>query len=380
MISCWELQRISLRLTKIFQAPDLPFGGINLIFAGDFAQLPPPFRGVGSALYSGDVGLKATTAEGQKGASGKALWHQVTTVVLLRKNMRQIGSSIRNQRFRTALANMRYKACTQDDIDILSTCCHSNGKHGPKIYDSRFRNVSIITALNICKDRINELGSIRFASETNQHRHTFYSNDTLSLGKKTAQKKKAYNGQLTEKIQEMLWDMYPTFTDNIPGKLELCFGLPVMIRHNFATELCITKGQEGEVYGWTYKLGNRNQKILDTLFVKLVNPPQNVQFDHLPPNVVPVPSTTSTIDCLLKNDAHISITRVQVAIVPNFAMTDYASQGKTRASNVVHLNNCRNHQSIYTALSRGTSIEGTLIMDGLNVKKITGGCTGSLRQ
>ncbi|TFK61192.1 hypothetical protein BDN72DRAFT_778537, partial [Pluteus cervinus] len=378
MVSCWELQRISLRLAKVFQTPDFPFGGVNMILAGDFAQLPPPY--LGGALYNKDIGVKATTANGQKGASGKALWHQFTTVVILRKNMRQVDNSPINVKFRTALANLRYKACTQQDIDILSTRCHDNSKKGPNVTDAMFRNVSIITSLNICKDLINTLGTARFASETNQRLHTFYSNDTINLGKKPT-KNKMYNGCLTDEIQDMLWNMEPSFNDGkLPGKLDLCVGLPVMIRYNFATELCITKGQEAEVYSWTYKLGNKGQKVLDTLFVTLVNPPQNVQFASLPLNVVPVPSRCSTIDCTLKNDAHISISRTQVDVMPNFAMTDYASQGKTRDYNVVHLKNCRNHQAVYTALSRGTCIERTLIVDKLYAHKITGGCTGELRQ
>ncbi|TFK59090.1 hypothetical protein BDN72DRAFT_738071, partial [Pluteus cervinus] len=351
-----------------------------MIFAGDFAQLPPPSVKLGSSLYTRDVGLKSSTINGQKGAAGKALWHQVVTVVILRKNMRQKGNSLRNQKFRTALSNMRYKACTLDDLRTLSTCCHVDANlAGPKVTNPEFRNVSIITALNICKDRINELGTERFANETNQTLHTFYSNDTMSIDP-PSKKRKTYGGILTDEIQNMLWNMPASFHDNIPGKLKLCFGLPVMIRHNFATELCITKGQEGEVYGWTYRLGNKKQKVLDTVFVKLCNPPQNVQFENLPANVVPVPYYHSTIDCQLRNDTHITVSRAQVHIVPNFAMTDYASQGKTREFNVVHLKYSKNHQSIYTALSRGTTIEGTLIIDDLTAKKITGGCTGALRQ
>jgi hypothetical protein len=35
------MYRISLRLSKILNVSDLPFGGMNMLFAGDFAQLPP---------------------------------------------------------------------------------------------------------------------------------------------------------------------------------------------------------------------------------------------------------------------------------------------------------------------------------------------------
>ena len=56
-----------------------------MIFSGDFAQMPPVF---GSPLYSGSVGiqlLSCMTVQGQEAAIGKALWHQVTTVVILKE-------------------------------------------------------------------------------------------------------------------------------------------------------------------------------------------------------------------------------------------------------------------------------------------------------
>jgi len=55
----------------------VPYGGINMIFSGDFAQLSPVF---GSALYSGTVDtqlMSHMTVQDQKAAIGKALWfHQ----------------------------------------------------------------------------------------------------------------------------------------------------------------------------------------------------------------------------------------------------------------------------------------------------------------
>ncbi|KAJ7133229.1 hypothetical protein C8R44DRAFT_565621, partial [Mycena epipterygia] len=63
----------------------------------------------------------------------------------------------------------------------------------------------------------------------------------------------------------------------------------------------------------------------------------------------------------------------------NFAMTDYASQGKSRDFNVVDLNNCRTHYSYYTALSWSTS-DGTVLLQGMSPAKITNGISGYLRQ
>ena len=41
MVACHELHAISARLSDLTNTHDKPFGGINIIFAGDFAQLPP---------------------------------------------------------------------------------------------------------------------------------------------------------------------------------------------------------------------------------------------------------------------------------------------------------------------------------------------------
>ena len=153
-----------------------------------------------------------------------------------------------------------------------------------------------------------------------------------------------------------------------------------MIRNNDATELCITKGQEGICVGWDAIEGPHGKLVLQTVYIELTNPPQSVQFQGLPPNVVPIPRTTTDVTCRLPNDTEITIQREQVVILPNFAMTDYSSQGKTRPNNVVDPGRCKNHQSYYTALSRSSSAVGTLLVQPFSDKKITGGISGYLRQ
>src|ERR1700733_13981265 len=142
----------------------------------------------------------------------------------------------------------------------------------------------------------------------------------------------------------------------------------------------MTKGQNATVYDWQVTQGSRGQCMLDTLFVKLMNPPQSVQLENLPLNVVPLTRTITNTQCLLPSDETINISRSQVEALPNFAMTDYASQGKTRPFNVVDLSQCRSHQGYYTALSRSATAAGTLILTSFHPSKITGGASGALRQ
>jgi hypothetical protein len=60
-------------------------------------------------------------------------------------------------------------------------------------------------------------------------------------------------------------------------------------------------------------------------------------------------------------------------------MTDYASQGKTREVNVVDIANSKNHQAVYTALSRGKLADSTLILRDFPTAKVKGQMNGYLR-
>ena len=391
MLSCRDMYLISARLAQVLNNPDSPFGGMNMIFTGDFAQLPPVIGHEHASLYSRTVGKNSISLRNQEAAIGKALWHQVTTVVILRQNMRQQMQTVEDAKFREALANMRYKACTPADIAFLRSRVPSGLPGRSHVNEKQFRNVSIITNLNSQKDEINRLGCERFAAETKQSLVDFYSIDTVPIddSEEDGDKRKIYrgrrravkNGIIPDEIQEILWEQPACAnTKLIPGKLSLCIGLPIMIRNNTATEMCMTKGQEAIVYGWRSHKGQKDKDILDTLFVELISPPTPIKLDGLPLNVVPLTRTSVTTSCRLTDDTSISVSRSQVEALPNFAMTDYASQGKTRPFNVVDLSQCRSHQGFYTSLSRSSTAAGTLILTSFHTSKITGGASGALRQ
>ena len=394
MLSCYDMYKISSQCAKARGEHSKPFGGINFIFAGDFAQLPPAMNA--PPLYSGSVGTQiesSQTVKNQEAAIGKALWHQVTTVVILRQNMRQDKQSPEDNMLRTALENMRFKSCTPQDIAFLRSRIAGKGPKDPKLAQKAFRNVSIITAFNAQKDRINQLGCERFANENNQTLTSFYSIDRWK-DPEESKKGKGLNhpkrqiidpvrksNVLTPQLQKTLWEQpHASSNKHVPGKLTLCIGMPVMLRHNDATECCITKGAEATVVGWQSIKGPEGQTVLDTLFVKLENPPKTVQIDGLPENVVPLTRHTTSTMCSLPNDIEIYLSRDQVLVLPNFAMTDYASQGRTRPKNPVDLNSCKTHQSYYTCLSRSATADGTIIVQGFDPKVITGGASGYLRQ
>ena len=116
--------------------------------------------------------------------------------------------------------------------------------------------------------------------------------------------------------------------------------------------------------------------MLETLFIKLDRPAKTIKFEGLHENVVPLVKNSRSIQCLCPSDVTLTISHSQISVLPNFAMTDYASQGKTHPFNIVDLNSCCNHLSYYTALSRSAACEGTVIVQGFDPSKVTCGASG----
>jgi hypothetical protein len=185
-----------------------------------------------------------------------------------------------------------------------------------------FWNVSVIVGRISQRDRINSLGSKRFATDTNQSLTNFYSLDSWpseSNGTRYKGKKKVSimdplqkSDILSPTTQHVLWDIPHGDTHHHPGKLSLCKGMPVMIKHNIATECGVTNGAEAIVMGWKDSYITEDKKKLDVLFVKLVNPATPIQLDGLPENVVPILHASDNITCLMPSDMEVKIRRDQV--------------------------------------------------------------------
>ena len=132
--------------------------------------------------------------------------------------------------------------------------------------------------------------------------------------------------------------------------------------------------------GWQAGKGIHGQLVLETLFIKLDKPAKIVQIDGLPENVVPITRGSKNIECTFLSDLKEHLHRSLVWVLPNFSMTDYTSQGKTRPKNPVDLSNRRSHQSYYTCLSRSATASGTVIVQSFSPRLITCGASGYLRQ
>ncbi|KAK0235583.1 hypothetical protein EDD85DRAFT_791055 [Armillaria nabsnona] len=262
--------------------------GVDYIFLDEVSMLSP------------NEGLFATSKKAQELAMGKAIWHQVTTVVILRQNMRQTSQTPNNEKLRTVLSNMRYKACTKSNIAFLNSRV-SGRSTAPKISDVQFRNVSIITGLNVHKDEFNRLASARFAEETGATLTMFYSEDQLSSSESSDRTVPVSPSENDKHISPALALFVGPGSD----------GTFLARHHRFPWSECYQFCS----YRWLIHLLS------------------------------------------LPDDTHIRISRSQVEVLHNFAMTDYSSQGTLILP----------------------SLNGTRSLP-IDAGKIQGGCSGYLRQ
>ncbi|KAJ7763349.1 hypothetical protein B0H16DRAFT_1210602, partial [Mycena metata] len=172
MVGCPFLYDISHALS-VAKGNDLAFGGISVVFAGDFAQLPPVGQKRLYAHLGPDDIARAGTKTGQKVVFGKLLWLSVNTVVMLTENMRQTGPE--NQAFVDLLARLREGKCTNADYDLLNTRLAS--RLDIDWQDEKWKNAPVIVPQNAMKDALNIQMAQDFAVSSGRPLHWYYATD-----------------------------------------------------------------------------------------------------------------------------------------------------------------------------------------------------------
>lgn len=352
-----EVSMISLSLMyQINEALQLakessrPFGGLNVLFAGDFAQLPPVAQ---STLYKNIHGSYLTaTTRGQRELYGKLLWYSVHTVVLLDRPERQAGD--RNIPFVRLLDRLREGSCTEADFALLSTrVLTPQTSHIFDGADSPWRTCPIVVSENATKDALNESCAIQFALDRNVELHWYYATD-LRQGREIE----------SEDILLLLQSKHSGQTGQRLGRIPLCVGMPILVAQNFDVTGGITNGSRGIVKKVRYKFNNRKQRILTSVVVTIdestCEPMPELDLHDVP---ILCDSVTMLFEGRKKNGkTRRSAQRRQVAIVPAFSMTAHRAQGQSMERVIVDIESCRpGSEAPYVMISRATSLDGLRI-------------------
>jgi hypothetical protein len=370
MVGCYDLLKISKALNegKCVDS-SLAFGGVDIIFFGDFIQFSPVRD---PALYSGWYDEKHKRKLMQKKSAqtlinwnlGINLWKQVNHIILLDQQMR-----VQDKAYLDMLNRLRDGKCT--DQDILMIKSRVVGQNVSCI--TSIADTPIIVPGNELVTAVNNLFVTPHSLHTN-----VYTSTALDY---IAGKKK-----VPKNVAKLMKNWPATRTQGLPGELQIYVGMPVVVSTNVKVELGITNGTSGVIRA--IQLNNAEVITEDTGIHNLEHPPECIivemddidvePLEGLPANHIPITMTKSKrpIQVTVGQTASgkpkkVNVTREHFPLVPSFSYTAHKSQGKTLPKVVVDLrpSNTKNKVKIefaYVPLSRVRRLEDLNILRPFN--------------
>lgn len=365
MIGCDMLYRIHRALVAA-KGRDLPFGGVNMIFAGDFAQLPPVGQ---TRLYTSVAYMskrRNSKPEDQFNLLGKVLWLNVNRVVMLHRPMRQ--SSADAKEFVALLNRLRVAGCSKEDYALLGR--RVIGEEGGLAVDAReWGGAMILVNDNASKDAINDRASERFIEVRGgdsgiYHAADFHDGQVLA------------DSRVRNELD--LWDTGKT--EYRANKLILCEGMPVILSANYDVEHGAVNGTFGTVKSVRYRQGPDGRRYATSCVIRT----ETYRGKCLPfTDLGDVPVLPDSVDIKFVQQysrKKMTIKRKQLPLLPAFAMTVHKAQGLTLDKVVVDLSGCKGTESPYVMLSRVRKLDDVAILRPFSIDKITGGLSKDLEQ
>ena len=354
MIGCKEVHKISQRLMEI-KGNKEKFGGLTVILAGDFYQLQP----IGSTpLFQSPLANRDENLT--KASQGYLTFQQVTHAIFLEKQYRMAGDPV-------------YKS-------FVSRYRH--GEQRPK-EDEKYLRERLLTPNNTL-----QTGHLKDCPEDpviivdgNGLRYRINLKKATALAKATKQKllfsvaiDKCGTHVLTNPIRYELLTMGDGCNSGYgAGLLPLVLGMPVMLKNNIGTELCLANGTIGvviqidvdyrEVVDYNDLATPHYLRYQPTVYVHFKEAESLFHLEGLPKGVLPMNKNfgyqSRKMSFLFRKkmkgvDVRATITRKQLWILPAFAITVNSSQGRSLHSAIIDLSEQKQDRAerAYVKLSR----------------------------
>ena len=351
---------------------DLPFGGINIVFTGDFGQLRPVRE---SALYShklvDDPDLAQCRNKSAVGSlMGVYLWRLVDTVVLLKQNQRQSG----DRTYADLLGRVHAGECkrqsraggTPDYSTLQSRYLDHLNANDPDAL-SQFIDAPIIVGRKRVRDLLNLRLLDHRARAMKADVHLYHARDRI-LG---------YS--VTPAERDILWKLTSSTTHDSLGRLPLFPGMRVMVQENLAFTNGVVNGSEGTVQDILYEeVDGRRYAVV--VYVHI--PGSGRVHPSADNDVVPIFPETSSFNWLRRTNTGIqqhTVSRIQLPLLPAYAYTDYKSQGRSLDAAIVDPSSAFSLQGVYVMLSRVRSMSGLAVLRPFPESKLTQRLSQELR-
>ena len=159
MIGCSHLYKISQQLSTAKPDSDKtkPFGGLDVIFFGDFMQFKPIYDPPLYSAYRNDnQRLSSKKVNEEHSLMGKHIWSQVKKIVFLTEQMR-----VTDQAYLDFLNRLRAGECTDEDMLMLNERVIGNFPGNPP----SFADNQIICPGNDLVMEINDMFATRHSKE-----------------------------------------------------------------------------------------------------------------------------------------------------------------------------------------------------------------------
>ncbi|KAE8220552.1 hypothetical protein CF319_g5935 [Tilletia indica] len=351
MTSCEVFGEIDQALRSATQKLDEPFGGINVIFAGDLCQLPPVgaaplYTKASRASQSGDVRTKVEL--------GRLSWLSVDEVVEFTEQMRMKDSDMA-----AALTRLRTRQCVDADTSLFNTNV-LRPRNTADAVDVRGRaDLIVLAATNRTVRALNERKAATQAATASRHLVVSHAQDDTDgpISAHTRTALLSYNGRGETRVGI--------------GRLPLFIGMPVVYRGpNKSVPLGITNGSFGTVAGWAMAQDALGLTVPIGAIVKF-DDTATWRLSELEPGCLPIYPTASTFTFSISEDATLvrRISRRQLPLQPGFAMTVHSAQGITCNTGVV-VDLRRGGFPAYVAASRATRREDIFLIADVTTKQL----------
>ena len=304
MIGCKFLYKISQTLSQALGNVQ-PFGGLSVIFAGDFAQLPPVKL---TRLYARvNTRTREQTTAFQETVAGKMLWLSVNTIIELKRLHRQEG--IENIEFQNLLSRMREGRCNVSDYKLLNTRVISQSID-VDFSKPPWQLAPIIVYDNATKDLLNIKATEAFANQTSQELQWYYASDFY---KKTLVEDDA--------LIDAFVNLHSGETNQRLTHIPLVLEMPVLVCHNFSVEDGIVNGARGTIKNIQYHIDGHGRRHLLSVIIHIPDS-SSTPFPDLPSHDYPILSDSTIFQMVHPyNQTRLSITRLQIPLQPAFAIT-----------------------------------------------------------
>jgi hypothetical protein len=301
------------------------FGGINVIFCGDFHQFPPVATAKSEALYH----PARVTIDSIESQLGRAIYEEFKTVVILREQVR-----VTDEIWRDFLVHLRHGRVKEHHLKMLRTLIVGTPNCLPTDFSQNpWDSVALVTPRHAVRKSWNEAALRRHCRNTGVRLYVCPAEDKikgrdLSLAERYGLAARGSSGKRKRK-------------KDLPDMIEIAIGAKVLVTQNIDTDLDVMNGARGEIVdivlhpdeppfegGPIIKL-----KYLPAYILVKMERTRATKLEGLDEGIIPIEPASHSIRISVRTRGRKyvtrSVTRRQFPMTAAYAFTDYRSQGQT---------------------------------------------------